>query len=219
MKHSITVNSGEFIEAIKTACIYASKDNDPSNGLCYMLISLLPKMKKVAIIACDGHGYYERRLGLVLEKGQKPSLPDKEQRLCIYVNEIAMLTKFVGSKSHEKITLEVDDASSKDSSYIVNLMFPNGSSTTFFAVKDIEIPDYGKFCKKAENSKKSKPSLFNLLIPIHELVRAGKAFPAKIGSIAKIFTCNSEMALLECQNDMGDIRVIFTFARDTATAA
>lgn len=217
MKHTITINSGEFAEAIKTACVYASKDNDPHNGLCYVLVSLLPKHKKVAIIACDGRGYYERRIGLLMEKGQKPSLPDKEQRLCIYVNDIAMLTKFVGSKSHEKITLEVDDTAEKDNQYIVNLVFSNGSSTTIFATNDVNIPDYSKFCKKAENSKKSKPVLSNLLIPIHELVRAGKAFPAKIGSIAKIFTCNSEMALLECQNDMGDIRVIFTFARDTAT--
>lgn len=218
MKHSITVNSGELSEALRTACVYASKDSDPRNGLCHVLISLLPRMKKVAVIACDGHGYYERRLRLVMEKGQKASLPDKEQRLCIYVNDIAMLTKFAGSKSHEQVTLEVDDTSIKDNRYIVNMVFSNGSSTTFFASRDIDIPDYGKFCKKAENSKKSKPVLSNLLIPIHELVRAGKAFPAKIGSIAKIFTCNSEMALLECQNDIGDIRVIFTFARDKAEA-
>lgn len=219
MKHSITVNGSEFGEAIKTATVYANKDNDPDNGLCHILISLLPKLKKVAIIACDGHGYYERRIALIAQKGQKASLPDKEQRLCIFNKDIAMLTKFVGSRDSGDISFEVDDESLKDGRYLVKMSLPNGSSTTFFARAGIAIPDYGVFCKKAENSKKAKPALSNLLIPIHELVRAGKAFPPKLGSIARIFTCNDEMALLEYQSDSDDIRVIFTFARDTTATA
>lgn len=219
MKHSITVKSAEFGEAIKTAFTYASKDNDPTNGLCYILITLLPKAKKVAIIACDGHGYYERRLNLVSKKGQKPSLPDDEQRLGVFSQELAMLTKFVGGKGNGDLSLEVDEEFLENGRYSVKLTLPNGVSSTFFARRDINIPDYSKFCKKAGNSKKTKPSLSNLLVPIHELVRAGKAFPSKFGSIARIFTCNAEMALLEYKTDSDDIRVIFTFARDNTASA
>lgn len=101
MKHSITVNGSEFGEAIKTATVYANKDNEPNDGLCHILISLLSKQKKIAIVACDGHGYYERRIGLIPQKGQKPTLPDKEQRLCIFNKDIAMLTNLSVARKGE----------------------------------------------------------------------------------------------------------------------
>lgn len=146
-------------------------------------------------------------------------MPEAEQRLCIFSQEITPLTKFIGAKGNGDLSLEVDDVSLENGKYTLKLTLPNGVSGSFFARTGINIPDYSKFCKKAENSKKTKPSLSNLLVPIHELVRAGKAFPSKFGSIARIFTCNAEMALLEYKTDSDDIRVIFTFARDNTASA
>lgn len=220
MNHSITVSGQEFSESLKAASVYASRDRSPDNAMSHILLSLIPKRKKLAVIACDGHGYYERRLNLVCPKGQlKPSLPEKEQRLCVPVTDALMLTKLISGRYSGEITLEVDDGITAQNQYQARLSLPDGASTTFHAPTGLNIPDYSVFCKKAEQSKKTDSLLNNLLVPVHELVRAGKAFPSRLGNIARIFTCNREMALLEYQSGTEDIRVIFSFARDTAEAA
>ncbi len=220
MKHIVTLKGSELADCLKTAPSYASRDGRSDNPLNYIILAIVSKAKKIAVIACDGHGYYERRLDFIHTKGQpRPTLPDKEQRLCISVDAAIMLAKFITSKCNGAVIIEVDDENINENQYSVKLTMPNGANTTFFAKTGLTIPDFSVFCKKMEKSKKAVPALNNFFIPVHELVRAGKAFPARLGSIAKMFTCNAEMALLECQTDKQDIRVIFTFARNAEAAA
>jgi len=222
MRHQICVNASNFVQTIKDAAIYASKD-EPAKGLNLVLLAVLPKMKKLAVIACDGFGYYERRLNLeVCRKQPKPSLPGKEMRLGIGLGDVSMLVKFIPSKSQGNIQLELDDEQIANDNFTVKLSLPNGMSTTFFSQAQLEIPDLSSLRIKAEKGKKKAPAISSLHLPVRELLRAGKVFPQK-GSFAQMFTADGlqrgVMALLECKNEDTDISVIFMLQQPAETAA
>lgn len=221
MKHQICVDSTEFVQAIKDASSYAGRDN--GKGMDHVLLTVLPRLKKLSVVACDGFGYYERRLNLEhCKKQPKPSLPGKEMRLVICLSDVSMLVKFIPSKLHGNIRLELDDEQIAAGSYSVNLVLPNGMSTTFFSKAEADIPDLASIRTRAEKGKKKAPALNNVHIPVHELLRAGRVFPGK-GTFAQMFTASGLqdgiMALLECKNYDTDISVIFMLSNNAAQSA
>jgi len=220
MKHQICVDSTDFVQAIKDASSYASKNNE-NKGMDHVLLTVLPRLKKLSVVACDGFGYYERRLNLEHCKNQpKPSLPGKEMRLVICLPDVSMLVKFIPSKLQGNIRLELDDERLVAGSYSVNLVLPNGMSTTFFSKAEVDIPDLASIRTRAEKGKKKAPALNNVHVPVRELLRAGKVLP---GKDAQMFTASGlqdgVMALLECKNDDTDISVIFMLRNNAAVSA
>ena len=222
MRHQICVNAGSFAQTIKDAAIYASKD-EPSPGTSLVLLTVLPKVKKLSVIACDGFGYYERRISLEhCKKQPKPTLPGKEMRLGIGLSDVSMLVKFIPSKLLGNIQLELDDEQVVDGNFNIKLSLPNGMATTFFSKAQLEVPDLGSIRGKAEKGKKKAPAVNSLHVPVRELLRAGKVFPQKASS-AQMFTAaglnKGVMALLECKNEDDDISVIFMLQQPVETAA
>lgn len=212
MKHSLCIDSMEFVQTIRDASIYSAKNSDTGN-LDNVFLTVIPKVKKLSIMACDGLGYYERRLTFVQARGQtKPSLPGKEMRLALTPSDIAMLTRFVPNRISGSITIETDDAKQTNGCYAVTITISNGASTTFFSKADLEIPDLSGIKANAEKGKKKAPVLSALHIPVKEMLRAGKVFPGK-GGFAQLFTSKGAkqgfMALLECKTEETDISVIF----------
>lgn len=219
MRHQICVATTEFVQAIKDASNYAVK-NDLTTAMSHVILTVMPKAKKLSVIACDGLGYYERRLNLEhCKKQPKPSLPGKEMRICIALSDVSMLVKFIPSRLQGNIQLEVDDEQIVNDNFTVSLSLPNGMSTTFFSKTQLELPDLAAIRTKAERGRKKAPAVNSLHIPAHELLRAGKVFPGK-GSFARIFTAEDVnkniMALLECKNDDTDISVIFMLNQENA---
>ena len=217
MQHTISINAAMFAKTLKDATAYASKDNNiVEEATGQIILSILPKNIKLAVIACDGKGYYESRLALVFEKGNpKPSLPGKEQRLCVAAQDALMLAKFISTRTVGCITLDIDDDSAKDNRLQVKMTLPDGSATSFFSRTDIAVPDYASITRQAEKGKKNAPELSNVFIPVHEMARAGKVLPQKEQQAARIYTARAKnrgsMALLEYispENDT-DIRIIF----------
>ena len=222
MKHKIRVDVHAFAQSIKDAAIYASKE-DHGNGTNLVLLSVLPKVKKLSIIACDGFGYYESRLNLECCKKQpKPTLPGKEMRLGIALADVSMLVKFIPARLTGNIQLEVDDEQIVNDNFSVVLSLPTGLSTTFFSKAQLEVPDLGAVRTKAEKGKKKAPAVNSLHILVRELLRAGKVFPGK-DAFAQMFTSdnhhNGVMALLECKNAVTDISVIFMLQQPVENAA
>lgn len=211
MKHSITVEIQAFVESLKSAQNYVKKDGD--DALSHILLSHLPRQKKLAVIACDGRGYFERRLAVIVEHTSKPSLPGKEQSICISAKDAQALLKIVPPRTGGYITLGIND----DDTPVARVILSNGSTAVFNARTDLNLPNYAEIRAKAEKGKKNPPNLTNVHLPVHEMLRAGKSLPAKSGAIAKMFTANGTMALLEYLDDLIDIRIIFTFA-NPATA-
>ena len=66
--------------------------------------------------------------------------------------------------------------------------------------------------------RKTCHPLSNILIPIREMLRVSKVFPATTNKFARIFTAKGLnrgiMALLEYQEEDKDIRVIFMLNED-----
>lgn len=116
--------------------------------------------------------------------------------------------------------LELDDEQLAAGSYSVNLVLPNGMSTTFFSKAEVDIPDLASIRTRAEKGKKKAPALNNVHVPVRELLRAGRVFP---GKDAQMFTASGLqdgiMALLECKNDDTDISVIFMLRNNAAASA
>lgn len=218
MIHQICVESSDFVQSLRDASIYAGK-NESGNGTNLVILTVLPKLKKLSVTACDGLGYYERRLNLEhCRKQPRPTLPGREMRLGIAQPDVSMLIKFIPARLQGKIRLEVDDEQIANDSFTVRLFLPNGISTSFFSKVQIEIPDLSSIRAQAEKGKKKNLILNSLHIPVREMLRAGRVFPGK-GAFAQIFTTTGLnrgiMALLECKTDASDISVIFMLSQET----
>ncbi|MBQ9407568.1 MAG: hypothetical protein IJU37_12630 [Desulfovibrio sp.] len=215
MHHTITVNASLFAQALKDANTYTSKNvyDDATN---HIVLNVIDKGARLAVVACDSHGYYERRIPLIKARGEaKPSLPGKEQRLCIAAQDALILHKRIPSRSIGCVTLQLDDKPAKEERLLVTMTLPDGASTSFFRRTDFEIPDFSRILKMAEKGKKNAPDLSNVFIPVHEMARVGKVLPTKGDSAARIYTAKGagkgHMALLEyCEpDDDMDVRIIF----------
>lgn len=218
MRHSITVNASQFAQTLKDATMYASKDSQ-AQAMSQIILKVIDKGANLAVIACDGHGYYERRLSLVHNRGEaKPSLPGKEHRIFIGAQDTLILHRRIPARMVGCLTLELDDSQVKDEKLLVSLTLPDGASTTFFSRTDFEAPDFSPILKQAEKGKKNPPEIANLFIPVHEMVRMGKVLPARGDTAAQIHTAKGlrkgHMALLEYldPNENMDVRVIFMFS-------
>ena len=222
MLHRITLNTADFSQTIKDATVYACK-KEPHEAMGHMVLTIVPRQKKLAVIACDGQGYYERRIPLVISKGSpKPSLPGKESRILISCHDAVILVKFMSAGGSGSVTLEVDDSQTTANRYTVRLILNEGASTTFFSRNDLNLPDYNAITTQADKGKKACPTLSNILIPVREMLRASKVFPATAHKFARLFTAkglsSGIMALLEYQEADKDIRVIFMLNEDQSAA-
>lgn len=218
MKHKICVDATAFAQAIKDASSYAIR-NDSGAPMSHVILTVLSKMKKLAVMACDGLGFYERRLALETCKGQpKPSLPGKEMRLGISLTDIAMLVKFIPSRTAGNIQLDLDDEQIANDNFTIRFTLPNGMSTTFFSKAELELPDLSAIKSKAEKGRKKAPNIHRLHLPVRELLRASKVFTGKC-PFAQMFTTEGlqkgVMALLECKTEEADISVIFMLNNET----
>lgn len=202
----LTIEAGSFAESLKSAQNYTSKD-DPDSALSCILLSYLPRQKKLAVIACDGHGYFERRL-----PAKNSIKSGRDLSVCLAASDAQALLKLIPSRPVMEMSLEIEDSTLK-----ANL--PNGATAAFNLKSNVNLPDYASIRAKADKARKSAPRLGDTLIPVHELLRAGKALPIKSGSAARIYTDDGNFAVLEWQEDKIEIRIIFTFARNTAQAA
>ena len=141
MHHKLTCNAALLAQTLKDATVYTSKDVY-SEATCHVLLTV--KGKSLTIIACDGLGYYERRIPLVIDKGEKPSLPGKEQRLCLTCQEALALHRRIPTRLMGNATLELEEPKSTDRQTLATLTLPDGASTTFFAKTDVTLPDYNE---------------------------------------------------------------------------
>ena len=223
MKHTITINATQFTQALKDATLYVSKKrwDDPMN---YIVLSLTDQNRKLAVIACDGLGYYERQLVLSnSEEAPEPSLPGKKQELCIALTDALKISKHITPRSDGNISISLNDTKKSNGNYLITLTLPDRSTTTLFSNAGVNVPDYSVFVSKAEASKENAPDLFDVSVPVHEMVRAGKVLPRKSGAVARMYTSvghnKGHMALLEYTADDEFIRIIFMFAQNVAKAA
>lgn len=214
MKHTVVTEAKALSESLKSAQNYIKKTYDGSDALNHVVLSYLPKLKKLAVIACDGHGYFERRLPVITTRQSKASLPGKNQTVCIPLSDAQTLVKFMPAKTTETISLEMEDDNPSGKAMCIS-----GSTAVFTFRHDLQLPDYGAICAKAEKGKNKAPKLTDIHVPIYEMLRAGKALPNKDFATARIYTPDDTMALLECQDDETDIRIIFMFAKPVAKAA
>ena len=224
MNHTITVNAARLAQALKDATLYASKDSS-EEGMNTVVLTITPQTR-LAVLACDSHGYYENQLPLIHDENEpKPTLPGERQMLCIAPADALMLTKHISPRSIGCVTVSLNDSKRPGGKYRVTLTMPDGGTITIFCKADINVPDYNGFVSKAEASKEDAPDLFDVSIPVHEMIRASKVFPKTSGTVARMYTSlgqrKGHMALLEYQNDSEDayIRVIFMFAAIEAQAA
>lgn len=214
MKHIVVTDSKALSESLKSAQNYIKKDANTSDPLCLVTLSYLPKAKKLSVIACDGHGYFERRLSVPSSRQSRPSMPGKNQSVCIPLSDVQTLVKFIPARATGSISLEFDDDNS-----VGRAVLATGSTIVFSFQKDVELPDYASILAKAEKGKKKPPRLTDIHVPIHEMLRAAKALPNKDFATARMYTPEETMALLECEDDETDIRIIFMFAKPVAKAA
>ena len=133
-----------------------------------------------------------------------------------------MLAKFMSAGGSGSVTLEVDDSQTTANRYTVRLILNEGASTTFFSRNDLNLPDYNAITIQADKGKKACLTLSNILIPVREMLRASKVFPATAHKFARLFTAkglsSGIMALLEYQEADKDIRVIFMLNEDQSAA-
>ncbi len=209
MQHRILIEADSFAKALKDSALYVARDND-FDALAHVLLTLTPKSKSLSVIACDGRGYYERMVGLMPEKGLKPSLPGKPMVIFIPRTELSVITKNAGTGT---ITMIVDEASKPRDAHAVKLCFADGASHVFKSPANLDIPDYASIKKQAEKGKSSKVSLGQAMLPIQEMLRAGKVFPVKSGMTIPMYVSEARnggcLTLLEYQAENVDMRVIF----------
>lgn len=217
--HVLSINAQEFAQSLKDASLYASKDDLCDNAMSQILLLVMPKIGKLAVIGCDGLGYYERRLSLPSGK-RKPSLPGDQNTLCISLKDAALLARFIPARDNSALTIEA--ANEKDGCYSVRVSLQNGASTTFLSKSGLAIPDYDKIKANAEKGRKKSQSFESLFVPVRELLRAGRVFPGK-SAFARMFATRGiskgVMALLECKNETADISVIFMLNQDVDQSA
>lgn len=214
MGQSININSQDLLQSIKDAYTYTLKNSETDNAMSYVLMTIIPKTKKIAVIGCDGLGYYERQINVSFGKGK--AIFSGKGFISISPKDVATITKFISARERGNVLLEVDDAN--DGNYKVKVELSDGASTTFLSKANLEIPDYKAIKANAEKGKKKPPIFNNVHIPVHEMLRAGKVFPDK-KSCAQIFTSKGIkqgiMALLECKTEENDISVIFMLSQET----
>lgn len=218
MAQTISVNAQDLLQSLRDASSYTLKTFETDNAMAYVLLTAIPKTKKLAVIGCDGLGYYERQINVSFGKGKaKAAIPGKGGFISISPKDTATITKFIPARERSNILIEVDDAPVNDSCR-VKIELSDGTSTTFFSKANLEIPDYKTIKANAEKGKKKPPTFDSVHIPVHELLRAGKVFPDK-KSFAQIFTSKGIkqgiMALLECKTEGNDISVIFMLSQET----
>ena len=224
MSYTVSIPGSQLAESLKDASCYTSRDMY-DDATASVVLHVTAKTKKLSVIACDGHGYYERRIPIsVQQKVSKSTVLGKFPQLCISTPDASLLAKFISPRILGSVTLEVDD-SPKDAKYTVKVTLPDGGSTTIFSRADVGLPDYRAIVEKAEKAKKTLPRLNDVYIPTHEMFRAGKVFPKKNGNAVRMYTSNTQpkgiMALLEylTPEDDCDIRVIFMLAEPITEAA
>lgn len=211
----IIVNALEFSESLKSAQNYMLKDGDRRNPLNFLLLKQVPKTKKLAVIACDGHGYFERRIVILSNKGSNQR--EKSQPICIFFSDVQTLQKLISSKIQDSVTLEQAEGVQKQS--ILKITQENGASAEINLVHDFQIPDYEAIGARANKAKKKACYTSEANVPVHEILRAGKSLPSKVGCNVAMYTAESSMAVLEYKNGDADIKIIFTFAKLAAEAA
>jgi|GEM_PF-6013447 len=215
MTHTLTVNAAGFAEALKDAALYVGKEQW-RDALNSVMLSIVSRSSRLAVVGCDGKGYYERRITLLRGRGiPKPSLPGARGTVCIAVRDVAKLTKLINSLTEGQVTLEID-AQGKEETHKAKLTSADGSSATFTVSAYSDIPDFSPIIARAEEGLAQPPKLTNVYIPVAEMLRAGKVFPSKDGRTARICASkrkgsNGCLALLEYRDkeDDLDIRVIF----------
>ena len=221
MSHQIRVNAFSLGHALRDAALYAGK-NEAWAATAHILLTMLPKQKKLAVIGCDGNGYYERRLTLVQEKGApKPTFPGKDKAVLLGAQEAALLVKFCKSKGVATLTVNEE----KGQGYRLAVTLPDGSSTSVACPANMEVPAYDQITTNAAKGEKQSMSPANVCIPVRELGRASKVFPVPVGqtipmSVArwKDAGCLAQLKYLSDADD-ADIRVIFVLSLPEAKAA
>lgn len=207
------INPQIFVQSLKDAANYVNKDN-PADVLGHVIFMVKPKQKKLSIIACDGHGYYERKVS-INSKG-------KEENFCISQQDINQMIKFVPAKQSGLIAFEYS-VNKSSGQLSAKLSLENGASTTFFVRTDFNLPDFKSICQRAEKGKKNLSSITSFLLPVHEMIRAGKAFTGITKKMAEFYISKGKdggsMVLLEAQSpdDQINIKVIFMSAINETT--
>ena len=220
MSYQVHVNALSLGHALRDAALYAGK-NEAWAATAHILLTMLPKQKKLAVIGCDGNGYYERRLALMQEKGApKPSFPGKDKAVLLGAQEAALLVKFCKGKGIANLTVNEDGQG-----YRLSVALPDGSSTSVSCPANLEVPAYDQITTNAAKGEKQALSPANVCIPVRELGRASKVFPVPVGqtipmSVArwKDAGCLAQLKYLSDADD-ADIRVIFVLSLPEAKAA
>ncbi|MDE7241021.1 hypothetical protein [Desulfovibrio sp.] len=220
MSYQVRVNALSLGHALRDAALYVGK-NEAWEATAHILLILPPKQRKLAVIGCDGNGYYERRLALVQEKGApKPSFPGKDKAVLLGAQEAALLVKFCKTKSVATLTVNEDGQG-----YRLSVALPDGSSTSVGCPANLEVPAYDQITTNAAKGEKQGVTPANMCIPVRELGRASKVFPVPVGqtipmSVAKWKDagCLAQLKYLSDADD-ADIRVIFVLSLPEAKAA
>ena len=221
MSYQVRVNALSLGHALRDAALYVGK-NEAWTATAHILLSMLPKQKKLAVIGCDGKGYYERRLALVQEKGApKPTFPGKDKGVLLGAQEAGLLVKFCKSKEIASLTVNEDNGQG----YRLSVTLPDGSATSVSCPANMEVSAYDQITTNAAKGEKQAMSPANVCIPVRELGRASKVFPVPVGqtipmSIAKWKDagCLAQLKYLSDADD-ADIRVIFVLSLPEAKAA
>ena len=139
---------------------------------------MLPRQKKLAVIGCDGKGYYERRLALLQEKETpKPTFPGKDKAVLLGAQEAGLLVKFCKSKEIASLTVNEENGQG----YRLSVTLPDGSSTSVACPANMEVPAYDQITTNTAKGEKQAMSPANVCIPVRELGRASKVFPVPVG--------------------------------------
>lgn len=217
MLHTISVSGSQLAESLKDASCYASRDMH-DQAISSIIVSRTDKSNQLSVVACDGNAYYERRIPIARLRKSSRKLP----RLCISIQDSAMLAKFISSKITGNVTLEIDDVDGRNT---VKVSLPNGASTTVFSNADLDLPDFSSMVARVEKARNVMPRLNDVYIPVYEMLRAGRVFPKTKMKAARMYTTNGKnrglMAMLEylSPEDELDIRVIFMLAEPVYEAA
>lgn len=211
MEYKISFEASALAESLKAAQNYVKKDAGGEDALSQILLAYLPRDKKLAVIACDGHGYFERKLPVSHDKKvSKSGLPKNGFSVCLSLVDSQAIVKLIPARSTGYVTLEISE--NENQKHDMRLLLPTGPSAAFTVRSDIEIPDYAAMRSKACKGKKKAVNLNDVNIAVHEMLRAGKALPSRTGSTVKAFTAEGRMILLEYLDDVAEITIIFTFA-------
>lgn len=220
MSYQIRVNALSLGHALRDATLYVAK-NGSCEATAHILLTLVPRQKKLAVIGCDGNGYYERRLTLAQEKGApRASFPGRDKPLLMGAQEAGLLVRFCKSKGTAVLTV-----TEEDHGYRVSVTLPDGTATSVACRADMEVPEYGQITGTAAKGEKEATSPANVCIPVRELGRASRVFPVAVGHTVSMSVARWKkegcLAQLKYQSEAedADIRVIFVLNIPEAKAA